>query len=397
MSSDGVYKRVGKSGRISWRWIADGGRDENGKRITETGTCPSEKDAREARLRAAQRLRAGLVPVSRQTSLTLAAWLRRWIKGRVDLGEKTRHRYNQIIETQIIPHIGHYHLSSLSSSTIQGFYSDLLLNGRTTAEGGLAPASVLLVHHILNKALKDAVAADDVRLLRNPMISGINLPRVETTELNLPSREELAQIISAAKDTTWEALVIVAVFTGARRGELLALRWDDVDLATGHLTIQRSLGQVGRQAFIKEPKTQSGRRTLILPKIAIDALRRQLARQNACRKKLGEGYHESELIFTQNDGSTILPDSISCNFHRLCDKAKVKRIRFHDLRHMQAVMLLEQGVNPKVIQSRLGHRDIRTTLQRYSHVTDWMQQDAADRLDGVLPVPADLDSPIVKN
>jgi integrase len=176
------------------------------------------------------------------------------------------------------------------------------------------------------------------------------------------------------------ALWLLALNSGIRRGELLALRWQDVDLDRGALAIRRTLTRGTGALTFGEPKSKAGRRSLALPAVCVDALRAHRVKQLETRLSFGSAWNDTDLIFERGDGSLLHPNTLLNAFFRLTAAAGVPRIRFHDLRHTSATLMLANGEHPKIVQERLGHSDISMTLNRYSHVTMDMQRDAADRL-----------------
>jgi len=176
------------------------------------------------------------------------------------------------------------------------------------------------------------------------------------------------------------ALFFVAVTTGMRRGEVVGLRWRDVDLDRGRATILQTYVRTGAGWEFSEPKTKASRRTVALDAHTLDALREHRVRQVLERTLMGDAYEENDLIFAREDGAPIEPRYVSERFDLLLKEAKLAHIRFHDLRHTHATLAFQAGVHPKVVQERLGHSDISITLQTYSHVLPGMQEEAAEQV-----------------
>jgi integrase len=195
--------------------------------------------------------------------------------------------------------------------------------------------------------------------------------------------EQAKAFLEAAHDMRFEALFVLALLTGMRQGELLALQWSDVDLDEGFLQVRTSLYYADRQFVFTEPKTNNSRRTVVLPKLAIEALRRHRARLAKERLALGAVWSsEYDLVFPNTIGNPMDPNSLRRReFQAVLNKAGLPRIRFHDLRHTAATLLFAQLVNPKIVSEMLGHSDIAITLGLYGHVTPPMHQQAADTVD----------------
>jgi integrase len=203
-----------------------------------------------------------------------------------------------------------------------------------------------------------------------------------------------ASLLEAARDTRVHIPVLVAVTTGLRRGEVLALRWSDIDLDNSTLTVRRSVEQVKRQVTFKPPKTAKGRRLISLPSFTVDAFRKHRAEQAQERLQMGKGYEDQDLLFAQYDGNVWLPDLFTASFRRMVRNAKIGHIRFHDLRHSHATQMLMQGIHPKVVSERLGHSSIAITLDTYSHVLPGIQEEAAAKIDAALRGAVIADSDI---
>jgi integrase len=193
-----------------------------------------------------------------------------------------------------------------------------------------------------------------------------------------------AKLLGAAEDTRLALPVMLAVTTGLRRGEILGLRWRDVDLQGGTLAVRPSLEQTRDGLAFKQPKTSKGRRVVALPSLALDALHQHKARQAAVKLALGPAYDDHDLVCAREDGRPWPPDGFSTAFVNLVRKAGIPPTRFHDLRHTHATQLLRQGVHPKIVSERLGHATVGITLDVYSHVLPGMQEEAAARTDAAL-------------
>lgn len=178
--------------------------------------------------------------------------------------------------------------------------------------------------------------------------------------------------------------VLLAVTTGLRRGEILGLRWEDVNLRTSVLTVRQPLEQTKGGIALKQPKTQKARRTVALPQLSVEALRYRKKEQAKERLLFGPDYNGHGLVLARADGSPWKPDSFTSSYRSLVRRLGLSHIRFHDLRHTHATQLLRQGVHPKVVSERLGHSTVGITLDVYSHVLPGMQEDAAHRVDVAL-------------
>jgi integrase len=221
---------------------------------------------------------------------------------------------------------------------------------------------------------------------RNP-VEFVRPPRPEVKEMAVLTEDETAALVEAVRGHWLYLPVLLAVTTGMRRGELLALRWADVDVDAGTCVVRQSVQQVkgGRAGLtFKGPKTAKSRRSVALPALAVEALIRHKAEQAALRLRLGPAYRNQDLVVARDDGSPVVPNAVTKAFINIQVKHGLRRVRFHDLRHSHATHLLRAAVNIKVVSERLGHARSGITLDIYSHVMPGMQEDAAQRVDGAL-------------
>ncbi len=362
--------------------MIDLGRDTSGRRrqkwITVRGT---RRNAERELARIIHEIETGaFVEPSR---MGVGEYLERWLsdhaKSRV--APKTFERYAQLIRTHIVPNLGSYRLSQLKRLHSQGFYTTALDHGRKDRRGGLSAQTVVHIHRVLRTALKRAVHWQ--LLARNPA-DAVEPPRPAKTEMQAFTEEETAKLFHVAERSTLSVPILIAVTTGVRRGELLALRWTDIDLNRAELTVRRSLQQTRDGLTFKEPKTARGRRTVTLTSLAVEALRAHQLNQKMERLRLGPAYEEHGLVFPKANGQPWPPDSFTSAFAALIRRSDVPRIRFHDLRHSHASQLLRQGVHPKIVSERLGHSTVAITLDTYSHVLPGLQRDVALKLNGAL-------------
>jgi len=251
---------------------------------------------------------------------------------------------------------------------------------RDGKEGGLSPRTRRHIHRILSAALGRAI--EQQLITRNPCDAfRKRLPKVERREMTTLSVDQAQRLFAAIRHTRVYWPVLIALATGARRGEILALRWRNVDLDRGDLRVVESLEQTKSGLRFKAPKNEKAR-AITIPAFAIEELRR-LKREQA-EELLGLGVRQNgdTLLCARADGEAMQPRSLTHEFTRLVIRAKdLPRVRFHDLRHSHATQLLLAGVHPKVAQERLGHSTISVTPDLYSHVTATMQEEAAAKLD----------------
>lgn len=316
------------------------------------------------------------------TRMTVWEWLTLWLGAvRSEVSPKTHERYAEVVENYLKPELGALTVGKLAAAHIQKAYAKWAVGGRRDGKpGGLAPRTRRHIHRILKSALSRAVEQQVIP--RNPADAfKKRLPKVERSQMATLSAEQAAQLLRSIGHTRvyWPALLALA--TGARRGEVLAMRWRSVDLPRGVVRIVESLEQTKSGLRFKAPKTEKVR-AVTLPRFAIDELGRLKREQAEALLRLGVRQTGDTLLCARADGEPLQPRSLTHEFSRLIRQVKdLPRVRFHDLRHSHATQLLEAGIHPKVAQERLGHSTITTTLDLYSHVTATMQAEAATRLD----------------
>jgi integrase len=276
--------------------------------------------------------------------------------------------YEGLIRLHVNPHIGGIRLTRLTAAEIQRLYAAILRDGAS-------PRMCQLVHARLHSALKKAVRW---KLISTNPILEVDRPTAPTKRFTPLSPKQVVALFNAAEGTRLYALYVLAVTTGLRQGELLGLHWDDVDLAVGTLSVRHQLTEVAGKLELTEPKTAAGRRQVVLPKLAVAALA-------AHRERLREKNRDTKWVFPDSLGGPIRKSNLRRkSFEPLLKKAGLSHIRFHDLRHTSATLLLLQDVHPKVVQERLGHARIGITLDTYSHVLPTMQHEAANKLDELI-------------
>lgn len=296
----------------------------------------------------------------------------------------TAAQYRQLATKHIVPRLGPVAIRELEPAHLDRLYADLLADGRRDGSGGLAPKTVRHVHVVLRKALGDAVrkgrASRNVAELACP-------PRPAKPPLRVWSAGQVRAFLDVAVDHRLAAAWVLCATTGMNRGELLGLRWDDVDLADATVVVARQVTLADGQPVASTAKTDNRRRTISLDAGTVAALREHAARQADEMAAAGSAWQDSSLVFAREDGSPIHPERLSRQFRTLCRRAHVEHIGLHGVRHTYATLALASGVPVKVVSERLGHASTSITMDIYQHVMPGMDRDAADhvaRLIGVL-------------
>jgi integrase len=330
-----------------------------------------------ARLTAALRDRDVGLPAAGDERQTLADWLHAWLAAaKPTVRVRTWRRYEEYVRIHLIPTIGRIRLARLTPNHVQQLYARKL-------EEGLSAQTVRHLHAVLRRALNEAVRQGvvprNVATIARP-------PKAPRHEIQVLSAAQVLTLLDSLEGDRFEALYTVALSTGMRLGELLALRWRDVDLTYGRLQVRQTLHYLRAGGYVfAEPKTSGSRRSIDLTAAALDALRRHRVRQNEQRLALGAAWQDNDLVFPRDDGAPAMDTSITGYHHKkILARAGLPAVRFHDLRHTAASLMLAGQVNPKVVSEILGHASVRITLDIYAHVLPGMQQSAVAALDAAL-------------
>ena len=308
----------------------------------------------------------------------LTYWLENVQKPAVRI--RTYMRYESQLRRHTLSVIGNIQLSKLSSQRIQTFYTHLL-------EKGLSSRTVRLIHTMLHKAFDYAVS---LGYLPRNVCNVVSLPRVEKIETHALTLDQVRQLLEAAKGHRVEALFVLALVTGMRRGEILGLKWSDINFTEGVIHVQRSLVDVKGGVVESKPKTARGYRAIVLPSFVIDVLKKH-QEQQAVQCKKSTQWQDHDYVFCTSHGTPFAAANLRTMFKALLKKAELPDIRFHDLRHSVATLLLSIGTHPKIVQELLGHGQISITMDTYSHVMPTLQRDTMAQLDDLLKPPGSAD------
>lgn len=356
-------------------------RTADGKRRQKTVTIRGTKKDAERELRQIEyELQNGthIEP----SHLTVESFFSQWLETAENIvARKTHQEYEGIVRNHIIPQLGGVLLSALSPLDIEGYCIEQLRSGRLDGRGGLSAQTVLHHHRLLHRALQQAVSW---RLISNNPVDGVNPPRVEKQEMMVLDEQQTVLLLEYAKGNRLSVPILLAVTTGMRRGEILGLRWEDLDLGKSTLAIRRSLEQVKEGLHFKPPKNGHGRLVQV-PQVTVEALRRHRIEQAERRLQLGPDYHNKGLICPRQDGTPWPPSNLSkCFCEFIQQHPELPKICFHGLRHGYATLSLGRGIHPKIVSEGLGHSGIGITLDLYSHATPAMRSEAASIFDVIL-------------
>lgn len=377
----GHIRRRGKSSwELKWELPRD---PKTGRRNTRTKTLRStKKDAERELRRILCSIETGTYvdPSKLILGEFLVRWLEDWARSRVS--PRTYERYEEIIFERLIPALGYSQLTALQPISIQEAYTDWLRRGRKDGRGGLSAQTVLHFHKVLSRALDQAVRW---RMLQQNPAKFATPPRPQKTPVVTLTENELVKLISGAEGSRLFLPIVLASTLGLRRGEILALRWRDLDWDKAELRIERALELTKKYGLrLKSPKTDRGRRTIALPQFTLRALHHHRVAQAEYRLLMGRRYENNDLVCSSTVGTFWHPRNLSRAFRAMVDKLGLPPVNFHGLRHTHITHLLRAGVHPKIASERAGHASVAITMDIYSHVLPNMQRDAAAKVDEYL-------------
>jgi len=372
---------------FTWAFTIDVGKDVNGKRVQQfRAGFPTRADAERALHEVRSALHRGTY--IERSAVTVAEYLRdEWLPAtappRVRFETWNDRRRN--LENYVIPRIGGVALQELNAAHINRLYAELLSSGRVQTQGGLSVTSVRRIHAMLSKALRDATRwgraeRNATELADPPPMKVVAASRRRS--MSIWSEGDLKRFLDATTSHGLHAMWVFAATTGVRRSELLGIRWADVKLESATATVRQIVidGPDGYRLEQDQKSVASGR-TLHLSHRTVAMLIRHREAQSKHREAVGPAWKDHNLVFPRADGTWWNPPAISLAFHRAVKAAGVPSIRLHDVRHTHASLLLEAGVNPKVVSERLGHSSVAFTLDTYAHVMPGMEPKSAELFD----------------
>lgn len=313
------------------------------------------------------------------SNLTVEGYLLQWLEDYCShLSPATVAGYKRYIVNHIIPSIGSIKLQKLKPINVQRFYND-------EKDSGYSNTTILQEHRILRKAMSDALKNDLIE--KNPL-DMVDAPRKSDFAPSVYNEEHYAALLAVAVGTIFDIPVLLAGVLGLRRGEVFGLRWNNIDLEAGTLCITQTMVPAGGQIHIKEPKNESSKRTITIPESLIKVLKQHKKTQLRERAKNDGKFNIDDcFVCCKENGQPVDPASFSRDFKTLLEKNNLQHIRFHDLRHFSATMMLKRGINTKIAAQRLGHSTPSTTQNIYQHVLADMEKEGAEKLNDLITIP----------
>lgn len=356
----------------SWSLIIDLDKTPDGRRKQKWFTVKGTRKQAEQRLTELLRqIDTGIYiePDKQKVSEYLTKWLADYVNP--NCSPKTAEGYEIIVNRHLVPAIGRHTISGLKPEHLQHYYSVKL-------KDGLSAQTIRHHHTVLHKALQCAV---EWQILTRNIADAAKPPRAKRIEMQTWNEYEIKEFLEAAKETQYYELFYLALFSGMRRSELLALRWQDIDFIFGQVSVNRGLHVLpGGKVIFRQPKTAAGRRVIALPPSALLVLSEYREKKEAECLMIGTSLSDRDLVFSTL-GKPLLSNTVSHAWSKIVKRSGIKPIRLHDSRHTHASIMLRQGVHPKIVQERLGHSSITITLDIYSHVTPGLQEAAALKFD----------------
>lgn len=365
-NNEGSIHRRNKDGRFGASVTIQG------RRIQKT--FKTEKEAKAWLKPLLHQMESGLS--YKGANYSLGEYLDEWLESKKStLKFRTHGQYEQVARQHIKPYLGKVKLKDLEAFQIQRFYNEKLRNGSSEN-------TVYLIHRVLRGAIRQAYLMN--LILRNP-IAPVKSPKPRKKEMKTLSDYQVRELLKVAEGTELETLLFVEIATGLRMGEIIGLKWSDLDMAAGTLRVCRQVQrEKGRGLVYSEPKSEKSRRLVMLGTTAITKLRLHSDRQYTLRLVANSRWDENDLIFPNSIGKPMDQRRLLGEYKKLLAKAGLPIIRFHDLRHTAATLMLLAGVHPKIVQETLGHSDINLTLNTYSHALPTLQREAAAKMDELM-------------
>ncbi|MGD6898653.1 tyrosine-type recombinase/integrase [Bacillus infantis] len=281
----------------------------------------------------------------------------------------TFERTSNLITNQILPWFQNATLEGIDQFLVHDFY-------KTKKEEGYSSSYIQRMHELIRMLLRVAYKWE---LIEKDIASLIEPPRIQKKEIVTWSIDQVNEFLKFTKHSRYYPVFFLAAYTGMRKGEILGLHWSDIDFEEKTIRITKTLYKIKDQYLINEPKTKNSIRTIYIDDDILRVLKRQKVKQNLEKLKFGSVYQDKNLVFAQEDGGYVYPSAVNSLFARFTKQLEHPEIRFHDLRHTHATILLQMGVNPKIVSERLGHSTVQITLDTYSHILPSMKIDLSEK------------------
>lgn len=376
-----------KNGR--WMGRVTTGRNEDGSLKRQTVYGKTKQEVIEKTTRILNELHTGTYIEA--SKITLGQWLDTWLWDykKPSVRPNTFSAYEQNIRIHIKPEIGDILLKDLKPAMLQRFYNSKHDSTNDKSKGKISAATIKKIHNIIHEAIEQAIKNE---LIDKNVSDRVQTPRLEKKDVRVFTLKEQKIFLEAIAPDRLGCAFILDMATGLRIGELLALRWKDIDLNKGVIRVNQSLGRIKvfdtidqyhTELHFGELKTRSGRRSVPIPKNVVNSLKIHQEKQDVEKAACGNSYVDNDLVFCTEIGTPLEPRNLMRKFYAIIEKLQIPKANFHCLRHTFATRALEAGINPKVVQEMLGHANISMTLDTYSHVLPDTKRAAADKLNSL--------------
>ena len=374
MATGNIVERKRKNG-VSYEITVEGERDlYTGKRNRVFKTIKgSKKEANAVMHQLMADMDRGIAV--RKSPKKIAEWLDEWLELYLpNVEETTRIGYKSKINCYLKPALGDIYVQSLRTDHVQKMVNNMVAKG-------LSAKNIRDTYNNINAAMKKAVV---LRMIPYNPCEGVALPKLKRYKAKVYNVQMIHHLLDIAEGTDMYLPILLCVTLGLRRGELLALRWDNVDFKNKVLKIRSNMVRGEKDYVIKAPKSEAGVRDISLGDEVLAVLQKERTKYVTDIFSYNGHFQNLNFVIRQEDGSPLRPDSMSRKWRRFLEEHKLPSIRFHDLRHSNATALIQAGVNPRVVQQRLGHADVNITLSTYTHVLPEMDVEAAEKLDQIM-------------
>ncbi|GGE63525.1 site-specific integrase [Priestia taiwanensis] len=372
----GYFRKHGDT----WSFTIDIGMDDlTGKRKQKTKTgFKTKKEAQKAAALLITELEQGIYVEEKK--ITVKDFMLDWLENvaRHNVKPSSFVSYKSIVQTRIIPVLGKYHLTGLKPAIVNNFYTYLL------KDENLSEEYVGTVHAVLGTAFNTAVKWE---YIKSNVFKKVSKPRKKKKEMQTWSFEEARNFLEYAKKGKrhYYMLYLLAIYTGMRRSKILGIRWSDVNFETGKIGVKRTLYYTSEQGIIvQSTKNSQSMRSISISDFVLDELKQHKVWQLERKLQFNIPYYEESYITANETGDPLSPSHVYGHFSKAVKNAGIKKIRFHDLRHTHASLMLLLGEHPKIVSERLGHSSIEMTMNTYSHVTFYMQKESSNRFEEAL-------------
>lgn len=389
---------IEKRGEDSYRLVVSGGTGPRHKRKKFQKTIHIDGKTEAARMKIAEIELAKFITsiesnvYSEPSKMTFKDLANKWIKdyGETNLAPKTLYRYKEMLDSRIIPAMGHMKIEKIKPLHLAEFYKNLQESGirKDKKKGGLSPQTIKHHHRLIHAIFETAV--NDWHLLAYNPASDVKPPKVPKIEAKFYEEEDIQALLAALntldnRELKYKLAIYIDISTGLRLGELMGLKWGHIDLKNGVIQVVEATQYIPKLGtFEKEPKTETSKRKLVLPEPVLNMLNKYKVQQDKQELKLGDKWHNTGFIFTQWNGLPMNTYTIGHWFPKFLEKHNLKKISFHQLRHTNATMLLKAGMDIKSVSKLLGHASVSTTGNIYAHALQSANETAAQKIGNIL-------------